>query len=182
MNRVFEAVVDIDRILVAVDNVPTDLDRDQLVVDLEKVKRDYAIEVYVREAPAERRKSLSALIAAAEEFKRRIGEWEGNYYLYRHIRTVPPLAPLIRDAKGLMLHMRKGHGAPRPIDGVIAQVYRVLKKHLGEDAVRIKQGVRGDFPHLAVVALKEMGIDNNGRPYAPKTIANALAIRGRSLR
>jgi hypothetical protein len=65
---------------------------------------------------------------------------------------------------------------------VLAQLHRVLKNHLGEEAVCIKQGVRGGFLELATVALKEMGIDNNGRPYAPKTIANALAIRGRTRR
>jgi hypothetical protein len=178
MNRTFEAVVDIDRILAAVDNVSADLDRERLVRELENVKRDYAIAVFVRATPAERRKKLEALIAAAEEFRERAGEWEGDYWLYQPIREItPPLATLIHRAKKLHKLPKGSKGRPKPIDATVPQLYGVLKNHLGEDAVCIKRGVRGGFISLAMVALEVMGIDNDGDPYARKTIANAMRLR-----
>jgi hypothetical protein len=175
MNRTFEAVVNIDRILAAVDNVPVDLNRERLVIDLENIKRDYRFDVYARDAPTERRKSLIALIVAAEEFKKRAGEWEGNPWLYENIRAILPLLDaLISEARGLRGPQRRPN---RPIYGAVSQLHRVLRKHLGEEAVSIKQGVRGGFVNLAMVALEAMGIDNDGQPYTPSTIANAVAAR-----
>jgi len=178
MNRVFEAVVDIEPILAAASGVPADLDRERLIADLEIVKRDYARKLFFRAALAKRRKGLKALVDSSKKTRGLLAEWEGDFLFYRHVRVLlPTLDAMLADAKMKLKAKPFNAGDPRPIHHAIAELYKVLRHHLGEDAVCIKQGVRGDFVNLAMAALKAMGIDNDGCPFSRKTIANAMRAR-----
>ena len=173
----------VDRILASVKDVPADLDRAQLLQELNSISAWYPLGVYHRSAPAKRYKDIEKIVATAMKLRALI---EPNWLLVsKHDAN---LEQLIVDVKKFqspvnqLPHIEFGVGEGSAFEHLVGQwLRRVFETHF-----KIKAGytrnsydpteISGLFIDFAQAVLKELQIHNNGAPYSRSAIATALQI------
>lgn len=164
----------VDRLLAAVANPPENIDRKRLLSDLGSMQTSYYFGKGFRTNPAKWRKDRAGRLSAAKRLLDLVAPWEPIYHeVKRFIAALERAGPKEFDPE---------HGL---IDGM-----SLLEWFVGirlaicfEHHFRAKPSVtqvagtnifKGDFLDFAEAAIDELGVTNNGHPYARGTIAAAL--------
>jgi hypothetical protein len=169
----------VSRILLAMrDGVPPDLDRQELLSDLEGTASLYRTGIDWRVAPAKRRQQIGRIIEAAEHLKSLIGS---HYPLSLHRKA---LDRLIDDAKAddpPRLLRELGVHESSAFERLIRMLKSTFEKHFPGAALYtqdyVLEEIRGPFILFAEAVLEEMGVG----PYSRKTIAKAVWKAGKPL-
>jgi hypothetical protein len=171
-------IVNIDRILTVVGDVPADLDRDELRSDLEGVRSIYRTGVSLRQAPSKRLQKVNKIVEAAERLELLI---MGEPHLGRHR---PALKRLVADAKqelfpSELVKLLGGGGQVSAFQNLIDILRDTFERHFkieaGYTRDPINDVVTGAFIDFAQAALEEMNVTYLGRPYSRGSIASALS-------
>ncbi len=173
----------VDHILASVKHVPADLDRAQLLQELNSILAWYRLGVYHRSAPAKRHKDIEKIVATAKKLRALI---EDNWVLAsKHDAN---LEELIVDAKKFqspvnqLPHIKFGVGKGSAFEHLVGQwLSQIFETHF-----KIKAGykrnpytdpseISGPFIDFAQAVLKELQINKNGAAYSRNAIATALS-------
>jgi hypothetical protein len=187
----------IGRILAETGNAPANLDRQELLSDLDGTASLYRTGVDQRSAPAKREQRYEEIIATAENLKSLLRSE------YRFLRYLPALDRLIEDVHPvketldpahniltkkptpdfpvpLATLLDVGHGHVSAFENLVGLLVQTYEKHFkpeeaGYTKVPDSLEVRGPFINFAEATLRELKITKtSGEPYKRKTIADAL--------
>ena len=167
----------IDRILAAVRHTPVDLDRGELLSELEGIRSLYKTGVDFRRQPTKRAQNTARIIAAAESLKTLIREdWE----LRRHGTMLDRLIADASEPFPPALKDKLGAGQVSAFDNLIGKWLRsTFERHFNTEASYtrdpVTDEVRGTFIDFAAATLTELGITKLGRPYSRSSIATAVS-------
>jgi hypothetical protein len=171
----------VDRILAAVrEIIPVDLNRDQLLSDLEGIRSMHRTGDDLRDEPSERRKNAAKIIATAEKLKTLIARRDDRLLWTSHRAA---LDRLIADAKTefpARFVAMFGVGKVSAFEDLVGLMLKTtFENHFGQRAKyvrdRISDEVTGEFIDFVQAALKELKITKLGRPYSRNSIAAALS-------
>jgi hypothetical protein len=179
----------VDRIAASIKDAPDDLDRGELLRELNIFLADWRLADHDRCAPARRCKEIDKAIAAAEKLREQIKEIGGLLLTSRYDAN---LQQLIADLNKLR---SPADQLPEADLGTIEdsvfehfvghRLRQIYETHFKTQAGYKKNPyaesseVTGSFIDFTEATLKELQIFNNGKPYARNTISNALSkVRG----
>jgi hypothetical protein len=165
----------IDRILAAVEHVPVDLDRGELLSELEGIRSLYKTGVDFRHQPTKRAQNTAKIIAAAKSLKTLIKkDWELRWHVAMLNRLIAdaPFPPALKDGLGA--------GQVSAFDNLIGKWLRsTFERHFNIEASYTRDPwtneVTGAFIDFAAAALTELGVTNLGNPYSRSSIASAVS-------
>jgi hypothetical protein len=173
----------IDRVLASVEQVPADLDRAQLLQELNSILAWYRLGVYHRSAPAKRHKDIEKIVATAKKLRALIKD---NWLLVSiHDANLEQLIVNVNKFRfpvNQLPHIEFGVGEGSAFEHLVGQWLR----HMFETHFKIKAGytrnpytdsseISGPFIDFAQAVLKELQIHNNDAPYSRSAIANTLS-------
>jgi hypothetical protein len=176
--------VNLNRILAAAGSVPADLDREQLLKDLDGIRSLYRTSVERRDAPAKQAQRNRKIIKIARNLQLLIEGW--RLKRHRAARYHTTLEQLIADAENEFpdgLAPRLGALGKRQISAfehlvglMLRETYELhfkVKARFTNDPY--SEETHGPFIDFAEAALSELGITNSGVPYSRRSIAAALS-------
>jgi hypothetical protein len=167
----------VDRIIEAVGDHPTEVDRRELLSDLEGIASLYQTGASQRVKPAEQRQRIERIVSTARHLKELLGT-EISLWRYR-----PGLDRLMEEAKAEFpekLAPLLDIGTASAFENLVGSLLKkTFEKHFLQDAGYsrddVNEEVRGAFIDFAEASLRELGITNAGAPYARNSIASALS-------
>ena len=181
----------LDRILEAIQEyIPANLDKDRLLADLKDAVWLYVAGIMMRKRPAKQRQRGDRIIETVRDLKALLDDgqnppvtfeppgvyWEQLDFLIADIEKCRMIASRYGSRLGL--------GERSAFEHLILRLREMFKTCFGIEHRYTKRPesdeVEGPFIDFAAAVLTEFGINNSGKPYSRRAIADALTNRDRS--